>query len=67
VIKEIELSQREHVKIPRLPNFLIVDEGRSVDVCSYSKDELERIADAWKANLIEHAIKRKSTAIGALP
>jgi hypothetical protein len=52
MIKSITVKRDVEVEIPMLPNFLM--QGK-MPISEFSKDELSRIADAWKQNLLEKA------------
>jgi ribosomal protein S13 len=46
-------------KIPTIPNFIMIDKAAGTDakvkIGDLSDDELSRIADEWKKELLKHA------------
>ncbi len=54
MIISINVTTKKELEIPTVPNFL--KSGKeTIRIKDIPQDELERIADAWKKNLLEKA------------
>jgi hypothetical protein len=47
------------IKTPRVPNFLISEDGDSFPVGNMNDDDLRHLAKKWTKNLIENAHRQR--------
>lgn len=61
---EIELTNNITVELPMLPNFLQVKIGKNskstVSIADLTDDNLKKVADAWKKELLAHAKRKRN-------
>jgi len=43
------------IEIPKVPNFFRTGEGQTVPICAATDEELIRIAEIWKEELLKRA------------
>lgn len=48
------------IKMPSLPNFLILESGEKVDVKDVTDRNLRKIGKVWTQALVEHAQNRRN-------
>ena len=51
--KIITISAKLEVKLPMIPNFLIVRDHLKLSVSEISKADLQKIGEAWTAELVK--------------
>ena len=57
---KITVEHKVEYRLPILPNFICVpDGGKSVDVASFTDDQLREIGQIWTEALIRKAQKRR--------
>ena len=52
-----ELTVRASVNVPRVPNFLIIDEHHKLSIGDVPDEDLRRIGEVWTEKLIERAVE----------
>lgn len=58
----VDITHKLNVRIPMLPNFILLKDGlSSLDIADISDENLACIADLWKVKLLEHAKLRRET------
>jgi hypothetical protein len=55
------IQVRVMIQIPKMPNFFRLADGTCISVADIADEDLSRIADAWKASLLEHAANKRTT------
>ncbi len=51
------LTVRATIEVPRVPNYLIIDEHNKLSIADIQPGELRRIGELWTEKLIERACR----------
>lgn len=58
-IWDMQLNKTITIKTPTIPNFIIGEDGTTIPIGYFTKEELQRIGEQWTKELIEKAAKRR--------
>ena len=56
---DARLKVRIQVKVPSVPNFILTEDGRSIDIKDLPDSTIREIGRRWTDKLLDHAWKRR--------
>ena len=58
---DMKVSIIAEVKVPKVPNFIILTDGQKFPLSAFTKKGLSELADEWKANLLARADEMRAS------